>query len=67
MVEWHVAKLGSNTNNGTNAGATYWNLNNSSGNLNQNIRSHSSCFKILKYGNFGTGQNINYISQVLVG
>jgi hypothetical protein len=32
-----VAKLGRNANNGTNAGYFYWNLNNTSRNLNQNI------------------------------
>jgi hypothetical protein len=57
-----VTKLGGNANNGTNAGAAYWNLNNSSANTNQNIRSHSSWFKILDYDNFGSCQNINYIS-----
>ena len=33
----HVTILGRNANNGTNAGAFYWNLNNDSGNLNRNI------------------------------
>jgi hypothetical protein len=35
-----VAQLGSNWNNGTNTGAFYWNLNNSSGNRNYNISAH---------------------------
>jgi len=39
-VEVHLKKitqLGSNWNNGTNAGTFYWNLNNSVGNRNRNI------------------------------
>lgn len=35
-----VTKLGRNANNGLNAGVTYWNLNNASGNRNHNIGSH---------------------------
>lgn len=35
-----IAQLGSNWNNGTNAGSFYWNLNNSVGNRNRNIRGH---------------------------
>jgi len=45
-----VTKLGRNANNGLNAGVTYWNLNNSSGNRNRNIGSHLalSCLFIPK-------------------
>jgi hypothetical protein len=32
-----VACFGGNANNGTNTGTWYWNLNNDSGNANQNI------------------------------
>ena len=32
-----VAKLGSNWNNGSNAGSFYWNVNNTSSNRNRNI------------------------------
>lgn len=35
-----ITQLGSNWNNGTNAGGVYWNLNNSVGNRNRNISSH---------------------------
>lgn len=35
-----IAQLGSNWNNGTNAGSFYWNLNNSVGNRNRNISGH---------------------------
>ncbi len=41
-LSWQVAKLGSNANNGLNAGVTYWNLNNSSANDNINIGSQLS-------------------------
>lgn len=34
---WQVLKSGGNLNNGTQAGVTYLNANNSSGNLNSNI------------------------------
>lgn len=37
LCGWQVLKSGSNLNNGTQAGATYLNANNSSGNLNSNI------------------------------
>jgi hypothetical protein len=37
-----VTILDGNANNGLNAGVTYWNLNNASGNLNRNIGSHLS-------------------------
>jgi hypothetical protein len=43
---WRVAKLGGNANNGTNAGVAYWNLNNSSGNTNQNIASQVSLLNV---------------------
>ena len=35
-----ITQLGSNWNNGTNAGSFYWNLNNSVRNRNRNISSH---------------------------
>ena len=35
-----IAQLGSNWNNGTNAGSFYWNCNNSVSNRNRNISSH---------------------------
>ena len=35
-----ITQLGSNWNNGSNAGSFYWNLNNSVGNRNRNIRGH---------------------------
>ena len=35
-----VTKLGSYCNNSSNAGTFYWNLNNSVGNRNRNIRGH---------------------------
>lgn len=37
---WQVALFSGNTNNGVNDGAFYWNLNNTSSNLNQNIGTH---------------------------
>jgi len=37
FARWHVTIFSRNANNGTNAGAFYWNLNNDSGNLNRNI------------------------------
>ncbi len=40
-----VANLGGNANNGTNARLFYWNLNNSSGNRNQNISTQLSLFQ----------------------
>lgn len=43
-LNWQVAKLGSNANNGLNAGVTYWNLNNAATNDNANIRSQLSLF-----------------------
>lgn len=36
-TENQVTKLGANWNNGLNAGAFYWNLNNASSNRNRNI------------------------------
>ena len=39
-MHWQVTKLSGNANNGVNAGTFYWNLNNTSGNVNQNIVSH---------------------------
>ena len=40
MLEWFdVAHVGGNFNNGTNTGAFYWNLNNTSSNSNINIGS----------------------------
>lgn len=36
----YIAQLGSNWNNWDNAGSFYWNLNNSVGNRNRNIRGH---------------------------
>lgn len=35
---FRITQLGSNWNNGSNAGSFYWNLNNSVGNRNRNIR-----------------------------
>lgn len=37
---WQVALFSSNANNGVNDSFTYWNLNNASGNANQNIVRH---------------------------
>ena len=42
-----VTKLGRNANNGLNAGVTYWNLNNASGNRNHNIGSHLTLLSLL--------------------
>jgi hypothetical protein len=42
-TDTHVAKLSRNWNNGTNAGADYWNLNNSSDNSNRNIDTRYLC------------------------
>jgi hypothetical protein len=42
-----VANLGGNANNGTNADPWYWNLNNGSGNANQNIATHVKFLKVL--------------------
>ena len=39
-MHWQVTKLSGNANNGVNAGTFYWNLNNTSSNLNQNIGTH---------------------------
>jgi len=39
-TDWQVALFSGNSNNGVNDGAFYWNLNNTSGNVNQNIVSH---------------------------
>ena len=39
----HVAIIGGNANNGANDGLWYWNLNNDSGNANQNIGAHLTC------------------------
>ena len=41
-----IAHLGSNWNNGTNAGTFYWNLNNSVGNRNRNISTHLMYVKV---------------------
>ncbi len=38
---WQVANVSGNANNSSNAGTFYLNLNNSSGNTNQNIGSHA--------------------------
>ena len=43
----HVTHFGSNTNNGTDAGGFYWNLNNDSSNSNRNIGTHHA-FQSLK-------------------
>lgn len=43
-----VAIIGSNANNGSNAGAFYWNLNNGSGNLNRNIGRQLAGTSLLK-------------------
>lgn len=40
MKNKYIAQLGSNWNNWDNAGSFYWNLNNSVGNRNRNIRCH---------------------------
>ena len=61
---WQVVKLGGNTNNGANAGVTYLNADNASSNLNRNISSHLSCFKVLNYDNLGSCQNINNLTSV---
>lgn len=47
---WQVAHFSSNANNGANAGAFYWNLNNDSSNRNRNIGTHlavSNKYKLL--------------------
>lgn len=44
----HVPHFGSNANNGTNAGAFYWNLNNSSGNANRNIGTQVSHLNLFR-------------------
>lgn len=38
--KFFIAQLGSNWNNGTNAGSFYWNVNNASSNRNRNISGH---------------------------
>ena len=40
LNDYRIAQLGSNWNNWDNAGSFYWNLNNSVGNRNRNIRGH---------------------------
>lgn len=40
LFNLHVTNFSRNTNNGTNAGGFYWNLNNDSSNLNRNIGTH---------------------------
>lgn len=47
MSKQRVTKLGRNANNALNAGVTYWNLNNDTTNLNQNISSHLSLLSCL--------------------
>jgi len=44
VIMHHVAKLGGNANNGSNAGLFYWNLNNDSLNDNVNIGSQVCLF-----------------------
>ena len=48
-----IAQLGSNWNNGSNAGTFYWNLNNSVSNRNRNISS-----QLVNAQNRGVLQNI---------
>jgi len=63
IFSWQVAKLSGNANNGTNAGVTYWNMNNSSSNDNVNISSQLSLYIIFKkYKNHASWQNINKVS-----
>jgi len=64
---WQVGALGGNANNGANAGVTYWNLNNSSGNDNANISGQLSLLYFKGYKNHASWQNINNALQVLVG
>lgn len=45
LARWHVALVGRNANNSVNASRFYWNLNNTSGNANQNIGSQLSLFR----------------------
>jgi len=54
-----VAKLSGNAYTGASAGMFYWNLNNDSGNLNQNIGSQISLFKMILYSiiNLASWQN----------
>jgi len=52
---WRVAMLGGRASSGgACAGVAYWNLNNSSGNTNQNIAGQLSCFKVLNYDNLSS-------------
>ena len=52
MSSKQVAKLSGNANNGTNAGTFYWNLNNTSSNVNVNISSQLNLFqKVIKFYN----------------
>ncbi len=47
MSQQQVAKLSGNANNAANAGIFYWNLNNDSANVNVNIGSQVSLFKVV--------------------
>ena len=57
----HVAILGGNANNGVNDGLWYWNLNNDSGNANQNIGSHLTC-KFRHYTTLPLGKTLCTLS-----
>lgn len=43
-IELSTTQLGGNWNNGTNARTFYWNLNNTSSNVNRNISTHLANF-----------------------
>jgi len=60
-----VAFFGGNANNGTNAGAFNWNLNNDSGNANQNIGTQLYFLNALNI--LASWQNIWTSVKVLVG
>ena len=58
---WRVSLLGSNANNSAKAGVFYWNLNNDSANINQNIGGQLSLFqKIFRHKNFASWQNTKH-------
>jgi len=46
-ASWQVTQFSRNANNGTNASRFYWNLNNTSANLNANISSQVSLFQLI--------------------
>lgn len=66
ILNWQVSILGGNTNNGTNTSTFYWNLNNTTTNLNQNISSRPRliCDSIVSLASW---QNTKQTPLVLVG